>query len=175
MADDSSDEELVRLSLSGDSRAFGRLAERHARAVYAIALAHLRRRSDAEDAVQDILLAAFEQLASCRDASLFRGWLLTIARNRARRALVRRRLRDVFAGTPPEPAAPTGADAADRRALLGALEALPAATRELVLLHDVAGYEHAELAKALGTTEEASRQTLSRARKRLREVLEEER
>lgn len=164
--------ELVRRAQRGDSGAFAELARACGRGVYAIALAHLRRPGDAEDVAQDVLLAALENLGSCRDPERFDAWLFVIARNRARRALVRRRLRDVFAGTPPEIEAPDADPGrADRRALLAALDVLPAAMREVVLLHDLEGYEHAELARALGVTEEASRQTLSRARKKLRDTL----
>jgi RNA polymerase sigma-70 factor, ECF subfamily len=166
--------ELVRRAQAGEEAAFAELARAVGRAVHAIALAHLRRPSDAEDVAQEVLLAALENIGSCRDPERFDAWIFVIARNRARRALVRRRLRDVFAGTPPEQAAPEGdADGATRQALLGALGGLPARLREVVLLHDLEGYGHAELALALGITEEASRQSLSRARKQLRAALEE--
>lgn len=166
--------ELVRRAQEGDGEAFAELARAVGRAVHAIALAHLRRPSDAEDVAQEVLLAALENIGSCRDPERFDAWVFVIARNRARRALVRRRLRDVFAGTPPEQVAPEGdADRATRQALLGALGALSVHLREVVLLHDLEGYGHAELASALGITEEASRQSLSRARKQLRAALEE--
>jgi RNA polymerase sigma-70 factor (ECF subfamily) len=164
--------DLVRRAQRGDAQAFAELARAMGRAVYAITLAHLRRPSDAEDVAQDVLLAALENIASCKDPERFDAWLLTIARNRARRALVRRRLRDVFAGTPPEVAtSDDDPDRAKRQALLRAMEALPARMREVVLLHDLEGHDHAELAQALGITEEVSRQTLSRARKQVREAL----
>lgn len=166
---------LVRRAQAGDAAAFADLARQTGRAVYAVALAHLRRPSDAEDVAQDVLLAALENLGSCRDPDRFDAWLLTIARNRARRALVRRKLRDVFSGEPPELRAEAGdADRAERQRLLRALGDLPAQLREIVLLHDLEGFTHAELGKALGVTEEASRQSLSRARRQLRATLERE-
>lgn len=164
--------ELVRRAQRGDSVAFAELARACGRGVHAIALAHLGRPSDAEDVAQDVLLAALENIGACREPERFDAWLFTIARNRARRALVRRRMRDVFSGTPPEIEAPGGEpEHVERQALLVALGTLPATMREVVLLHDLEGYEHAELARALGITDEASRQTLSRARKKLRDVL----
>lgn len=166
--------ELVRRAQAGEAAAFAELARSCGRAVYAIALAHLRRPADAEDVAQSVLLAALENLHACRDPARFDAWLFTIARNRSRRALVRRRLRDVFARPPaelPDPARP--ADAATRRVLLRELAALPARAREVVLLHDLEGYSHAEIAAALSITEQASRQHLSRARRHLRSRLEE--
>lgn len=166
--------DLVRRAQRGDARAFADLARASGRAVYAIALAHLGRPSDAEDVAQDVLLAALENIGACREPERFDAWIVVIARNRARRALVRRRLRDVFRGPAPEIAAPSReGQELDRDALLRALSALPARTREVVLLHDLEGWEHAELAPALGITEEGSRQILSRARRRMREVLAE--
>lgn len=164
--------ELVRRAQRGDAKAFAELARAAGRGVYAIALAHLGRPSDAEDVAQDVLLAALENIGACREPERFDAWIFVIARNRARRALLRRRLRDVFAGTPPELASPSGeGQKLDRDTLLRALSALAPKAREVVLLHDLEGWEHAELAGALGITEEGSRQILSRARRQVREVL----
>lgn len=165
---------LVRRAQRGDGDAFGQLAQHYGRAVYAIALAHLGRPVDAEDVAQTVLLAALENIESCRDPERFDAWILTIARNRARRALVRRRLRDVLARPPsdlPERGPPT--DTVRRRVLERALASLSPRQREAVLLHDLHGYTHAELADALCMSEEASRQHLARARRQLRSRLEE--
>lgn len=166
--------ELVRRAQSGDRQAFAELARRYGRAVYAVALAHLGRQADAEDLAQSALLAALEHLDDCRDPERFEAWLLTIARNRARRALVRRRLRDVLpwaAAEPRDPAPP--AEPQTRARLLRALASLAPRAREVVLLHDLERRSHAEIASALGLSEEASRQHLSRARRALRAHLEE--
>lgn len=166
--------ELVRRAQRGDARAFAEIARQSGRAIYAIALAHLKRPSDAEDVAQTVLLVALENITECRDPERFDGWLFAIARNRARRALVRRRLRDVLA-RPSEVPEPEGAVPEDRertRALLAALEHLSSRQREIVLLHDLEGYTHAEIAAALGLSEEATRQQLARARRQLREHME---
>jgi RNA polymerase sigma-70 factor (ECF subfamily) len=165
---------LVHRAQGGDGDAFAELARLCGRAVYAIALAHLGRPADAEDVAQNVLLAALENIDGCRDPARFDAWILSIARNRARRALVRRRLRDVFSGGDAatlergteDPVSP------ERQALLRALAKLPATSREVVMLHDLEGYTHAEITAALGLSEEASRQALSRARKQLRMELE---
>lgn len=165
---------LVRRAQGGDSAAFAELARGCGRAVYAVALAHLGRPADAEDLAQNVLLAALENIDRCRDPARFDAWILSIARNRARRALVRRALRDVFSrGDAAELERGTEEPVSgERKALLRALEKLPAAQREVVLLHDVEGFTHPEITAALGVSEEASRQALSRARKALRAELE---
>lgn len=165
---------LVRLAQGGDVEALAELARRSGRAVYAIALAHLGRPADAEDVAQTVLLAALENIDACRQPERFDAWLFSIARNRSRRALVRNRLREVFRSEPegtPESAEPV--DAADRQLVLRALESLASRQREVVLLHDLEGYTHAEIADALSITEESSRQHLSRARRQMRALVEE--
>lgn len=173
---------LVREAQAGDTRAFSRLAEHFARAAYAVALAHLGRPADAEDVAQDALLAALSRIDACREPDRFGAWLVQIARNRARNARDRRRHADVPRDEPGELAQPaTEPDqerAVTRRSLTAALGALSPVQREVVLLHDLDGWSHAEIARALAVTEEASRQHLSRARRalrdRLRSILEPE-
>lgn len=165
---------LVRRAQAGEAQAVVDLVQRCARAVRAIALAHLGRIADAEDTTQTVLLVAIERLGSCRDPDRFEAWLFAIARNRARRALIRRRLRDVIGIDGPDDAAPGEVDPDTRRALIRALGALSTVQREVVLLHDLEGYTHAEIAGAIRISEEASRQHLSRARRTLRAQLAEE-
>src|SRR5512133_937504 len=76
------DDALVRAAADGDRGAFGELYVRHARMVHGILLARVRP-GDAEDLVQEVFLAAMKQLRGLRTAAAFRGWLGTIARNRA--------------------------------------------------------------------------------------------
>jgi RNA polymerase sigma-70 factor (ECF subfamily) len=165
---------IVRRAQGGEAQAFSDLARRFGRGVYAIALAHLGRRTDAEDVAQTVLLAALERIHACRQPERFDAWLLAIARNRSRRALVRRRLRDVLV-RPPEDVRDhqDPVDPGHRQRLVRALATLRPRLREVVLLHDLEGYTHREIARALDITEEASRQYLSRARKQIRDQLEE--
>ena len=58
-----------------------------------------------------------------------------------------------------------------RQGLILALEELTTVQREVVLLHDLEGWTHAEIAAAIEISEVASRQTLFVARHRLRETL----
>ncbi len=165
---------LVRLAQGGDIGALEALARQCGRAVYAIALAHLGRPADAEDVAQTVMLAALENIDACRQPERFDAWLFSIARNRSRRAIVRSRLREVLsseAETVTDPAEPV--DGADRQLVLRALGALASRPREVVLLHDLEGYTHTEIADALSITEESSRQHLSRARRQMRALLEE--
>jgi RNA polymerase sigma-70 factor (ECF subfamily) len=61
----------------------------------------------------------------------------------------------------------------DRLNLHAALKQLPAGYRSMFLLHDVHGFEHNEIASILGCSVGNSKSQLHKARKRLRELLNE--
>lgn len=176
------DRDLVRRARDGDPAAFSLLVRRYSRAGYAIALSVLANRSDAEDVCQDAWVRALERLEDCRDPDRFAGWLLRIVRNRALNHLEYRRVRDaatlesVFGDE-----GPPGGEAPDRalergqlrERLEAALGRLPDAQREVLLLHDLAGWDHGAIAAGLRINENLSRQRLFQARTRMRKLLEE--
>lgn len=174
------DSRLVARARAGDARAFEELVRRHLRSAHAVALGVLGNVADAEDVCQDAFLTALEKLDECRDPKRFAAWLMRIVRNRALNFRESRALRQ---GEPlEEEAAVAEASEVDdpgRRAeqselrgrLLAALGRLPASQREVVLLHDLEGWKHREIADLLGTSEGATRVRLLEARKRLRTEL----
>src|SRR5947208_4920301 len=119
---------LVQRARQGDARAFEQLARDVERPLYRLAV-RMVGLVDAEDVVQDALLAAWRSLGSFEGSS-FRAWIFRIATNRALDRLRSRRRRPELPLDPPsddsdesawpEPAAP-GPDllqiAADREAL----------------------------------------------------------
>jgi RNA polymerase sigma-70 factor, ECF subfamily len=166
---------LVLRAQDGDRDSFALLTRTYLRAAYSVALAILRRPSDAEDVAQDSLLLAFERLNSCREPERFAGWFLQIVRNQARNALTSRKLRDVPAQEPSEEVSgelATPDSSTYRDHLLKALGKLTAVRREVVLLHDLEGWTHPEIASALQISELMSRQHLFVARRQLREQLD---
>jgi RNA polymerase sigma-70 factor (ECF subfamily) len=160
--------QLVENARRGDPAAFDELVRRHLRAAYAVALAVLGRPADADDVAQEAFVAALERLEDCREPARFSGWLIRIVRNRALHALEKRKLRDPQdnAGEVAVPAA--AADVVLRAKLLAALATLSETQRSVVLLHDLDGWTHAEIADALGLTENNCRQHLFAARRALR-------
>jgi RNA polymerase sigma-70 factor (ECF subfamily) len=161
--------DLVRRARRGEPQAFDLLARRHLRAAFAVALAVLGRPSDAEDVAQEAFVVAIERLEQCRDPDRFSGWLLEIVRTRALNALERRKRRDGPELTDDDTAAETArGDVALRARLLDALAQLGPVQREVVLLHDLEGWTHAEIAAALDLSETNCRQYLFTARRALR-------
>jgi len=163
--------ELVTRAKRGDVSAFDQLVRRHLRAAYAVALAVLGRPADADDVAQDAFIAALERIDDCREPARFSGWLIKIVRNRALNALAKRRLRDADELTERSSIADAPTDIALRRHLLAALATLTPVQREIVLLHDLDGWSHTELADALGLSEVNCRQHLFTARRALRTEL----
>lgn len=168
------DAQLVERARGGDADAFELLVRRHLRAAYAVALAELGDPAEAEDACQDALVTALEKLEECRQPERFARWLLQIARNRARslrrRSAVRAADSLEEARGLPGPARPDrDAEQAELRSrLLGALATLTPVQREVVLLHDLEGWRHREIAEWLGLPEGTVRSHLFHARRALR-------
>jgi RNA polymerase sigma-70 factor (ECF subfamily) len=163
---------LVGEALGGHEPAFTVLVEAHLGAAYLTALAVVGRPSDAEDVVQTGFVRALEQLHTCRDRERFSGWLLRIVRNHALDWLRQRRRRDPVGLDVDERSASSGShDLTLRLDLLQALQGLTSRQREVVLLHDVEGWSHAEISDSLEISQVMSRQHLFVARRLLRGLL----
>jgi RNA polymerase sigma-70 factor (ECF subfamily) len=167
---------LVRKARRGDAVAFEGLVRRHYRAAYSVALAILGSAMDAEDVCQDSFVRALERLEDCRNPGRFVAWLMQIVRNRARNYIDYRRVRETV---DLDVVAASGGDRTDdgveqgelRETLQQALAELTELQRQVVLLHDLEGWKHREIAESLDVSEVASRQHLLNARRRLRELL----
>lgn len=166
---------LVVRAQRGEPAASDELVRRFLRAAYAVALAVLVHRADAEDIAQDALVMALAKIQTCRNPRAFKGWLFQIVRNHALNALDRRRVREVHAssrgGEPVVEEAVRPELLGQRERLLAALATIPATQREIVLLHDLEDWTHAEIAQILQISEVMSRQHLFQARRALRDVL----
>lgn len=171
------DAELVARIHSGDAAAFEVLMRRHFRMAFIVAYAQLHNRADAEDVCQDAFYRCWERIAECRDPARVGAWITSIARNMAFNRREFLRLRET---EPVEAAATTaapqrtdaGADRGHVRArLTAALDRLSPVQREVVLLHDLEGWKHAEIAARLELSEGMSRRHLSDARRCLRAML----
>jgi RNA polymerase sigma-70 factor (ECF subfamily) len=176
-AEEPSDADLVARAQSGDSGAFASLVKRHIRAAHAVAFAVLAEKADADDAVQDAFLSAIQHLDSCAPAEKFRAWLLTIVRNRAFDLKRRGRVRSVEMleeGTAQthEPSPLEMAERSELNArLTAAIGTLTDTQREVLMLHDIQGWKHADIAHLLGLAESTVRVHLLHARRRLRSLL----
>lgn len=174
---EATDADLVADFRRGSREAAGRLAERYLRPCRAVALAIVGEIAGAEDVCQDAFVYALARVEDCRDPSRFGAWLLRIVRNRSRNYVRdgRRRSADQIeqarlASTSPSPERMAEiSELRDR--LLAALRELSEERREVVLLHDLEGWTHADIAQRMGLPIGTVASHLHHARKRLRETL----
>ncbi|MEV5691394.1 RNA polymerase sigma factor [Micromonospora globbae] len=169
---------------AGDAAAFGQVFDEHAAAVYRHAVRADGHTSDAEDVVSLTFLEAWRLRATLRpDGDSLLPWLLGIAtnvlRNRRRAA---RRHRAALLRIPPTAAVPDVADeivgrmhdARQLAAAAAALHRLSRADREVFLLCVWSQLDYTAAAEALGIPVGTVRSRLSRARTRLRALVEVE-
>jgi RNA polymerase sigma-70 factor (ECF subfamily) len=168
-----SDRVLISRARGGDARALEALVRRYLRPAFAVALAFLRSPTDAEDLAQEALMVSLQRLDQCRNPERFASWLLQSVRHRAINQLNQRKVQARLIEGPQDGATvePVAAQLDLRRRLLAALEQLTLVQREVVLLHDLEGWTHREIATALDLSEVTSRQTLFVARHLLRATL----
>ncbi len=179
---DPGDRILVARARLGDAAALEALVRKYARLAFAAALSVLANHADAEDVCQDAWARALERIEDCRDPDRFGSWLLRIVRNRALNYAQYRKVRATEPlATAFGPEGPPGADDPSGRLRQGrlrdtlgrAIGELSPGQREVLLLHDLAGWRHRAIAELLGISEVMSRQHLFQARARLRKLLGE--
>jgi RNA polymerase sigma factor (sigma-70 family) len=182
------DEQLMLAYREGDAGAFEQLYKRHKGGLYRFVLRSIRDRALAEELYQEIWMRVIEARGRYEMQAKFTTWLYTIAHNRMVDHWRKRGLSLVSLDAEPdgdhaplEPAAGPGSD--PLRQLEGreqlarfarALEALPPTQREAFLLHEEAGMSVAEIARATGTNEEATKSRLRYALSKLKQAVADE-
>jgi RNA polymerase sigma-70 factor (ECF subfamily) len=192
---------LLERARAGDGEAFGELVEPHRRELMVHCYRMLGSAQDAEDALQETMLAAWRGLAGFEGRSSVRTWLYRVATSRCLNALrsgSRRpatvpawtntpeptRLGEVpwleplpdsalegLADSAPGPEAQYEASEAISLAFVTALQLLPPRQRAVLILRDVLGYPAREAAGLLDATEESVTSALKRARAATREQM----
>ncbi len=164
---------LVARALAGDQEALGLLVARYTGSVRRVTRAIL---GDADDAAQDGLLLALVKLDQHDRTRPFGPWLLRIVANAAIDRRRRRRVRQAVALDDNLAAGSPLPDAEAERRALGerlrtALSELPERYRTALVLFDVEGYSHAEIAEILGVAPGTVRSAVFHARRRRRQRL----
>lgn len=189
-----SDQEAVTAARSGDPEAFRLLVERYQGRAFRLALRVLRDEERARDAVQDAFLKAYVNLDRFEGRSSFYTWLYRLVMNLCLDARRRDRASRIVAtsefvdldrlGAPdarpseeqvyreheqgPEEALDRGQL---RAALASAIEELPDAARETLILREIDGLSYAEIAAALEIPKGTVMSRLHYARRRVQELL----
>jgi RNA polymerase sigma-70 factor (ECF subfamily) len=175
-----SEEELVTRCRTGDLEAFSLVYARYAPQVYRYAYHLLGHREDADDIKQETFLRAHQAIAGFRSEASLQTWLLRICGNLCRdriKSWERRKVcyddrisgegphRDTHALDPQEVV-----ERAETKAIiLRALHGMPAAQREVLVLHDIEGLGYPEIAHILGCSSASAKLRVFRARRYLKE------
>jgi len=181
-----SDAELIARAQRGDEEAFAVLFDAHKRRVYSLCLRMTGDTAEAEDLAQEAFLQLFRKIATFRGESAFSTWLHRLVVNVVLMHLRKKGLQQVSLDEPDssqeEPVKREYGDddkrllhSIDRITLSRAIEGLPPGYRAVLVLHDVEGYEHNEIAQILDCSVGNSKSQLHKARLKLRELLRSQR
>ncbi len=172
----SSDELLARLVRSGGERPFRALYERYHAQLYRYCYSLVRNESDAQDALQSTFTRALIALREGRRSAPVRPWLYRIAHNESISIL--RARRPVVPQSDPEPSAAgvSAEESASQRArlalLLSDLTQLAERPRAALVMRELGGLSHEEIASALDVSVGAAKQAIFEGRSALFELEE---
>ena len=167
----------VERALAGDRHAFEQLYRSHCDRIYALCWRMCGGdKSLAEDMLQEAFVRAWNKLHLFRGDSKFGTWLHRLTVNVVlsdKRIRVKRLQREQGLGEAVERTMVGASDvtAGLRRDLEAAIAGLPERARTVLVLYDIEGYRHAEIADMTGMAVGSSKAQLHRARKLVREAL----
>jgi RNA polymerase sigma-70 factor, ECF subfamily len=175
---------LVSAARDGDEDALDALVKATYADTYTLALRLTGDAEDASDVVQEAYLRAYRALGGFRGDAQFTTWLYRITANCAATTLLRRRksrteplsedapVIDLRVDRDPEWRAAAGDQ---RETVAAALGRLPTRLRQVIVLRDIYDLPHSAIAAELGISEAAAKVRLHRARRRLKESLDDDR
>lgn len=174
-------QQLIDRCRRGDTKALEDIYKLYSKAMYNISLRIVREPADAEDAMQDAFIKAFQKLDTFIDNSSFSAWLkrivintsLDLLRKKSRGPLLSDEvLTNHVADDPRQEAENWDEVEVTYGRVKQAIENLPEGYRLVVNLYLIDGLDHSEIGELLGISESTSRSQLARAKKRLLEVLQ---
>jgi len=173
--DRQADRALVERCVGNQPGAFDELYRRFAPRVFTLACRMTGSRSHGEDLLQEIFLLVYRKLGSFKGESALGTWVYRLATNccldylRSRQHKFEQASDQLDEGVPPR--VQGGRFTAERLDLERAIAQLPPGYRAAFVLHDVEGFDHAEVSRLLGIAEGTSKSQVHKARMRMRELL----
>jgi RNA polymerase sigma-70 factor (ECF subfamily) len=167
--------EIVERCKRGDRQAQFELYRLYAQAMYNVCLRMVRNDQDAEDLLQNSFIDVFANLESFRFESSIGAWIKRIVVNNCINFLKKRRLhfselQENLSSVPDDAPEPTEYPLSVE-AVYEAINHLPDGYRVVFSLYLMEGYDHQEIGQILGISEATSKSQYSRARKKLKEML----
>jgi RNA polymerase sigma factor (sigma-70 family) len=167
------DDDLIAGCRQNEREAHAGLVKKYTRRIFAICYGILGNIDDAEDAVQETFLKAFQKIGDLRTDDQFFPWIARIARNLCLDFLRRRKNREVALSDVPDQAEQSHQDNTDYQDFQDTIRRLPDQFRLPLVLYYFDGRSTKNIAEALEISEAAVHTRLSRARKELRRLLNE--
>ena len=187
--DEVADRDLVERARQQDMAAYDELIRRYQRKIYQLVYNMTSNRQDAEDLVQDVFVKAYTALKYFKGDSSFYTWVYRIAVNRTINFLKKRNRNPGLSLDDMDRAVERDPDYVELRSrespvrdaslselqkkLNEALQTLSEKHRSVVVLHDIQGVQHDEIARMLGCSEGTVRSRLFYARQELQKQLTE--
>lgn len=162
-------QELVRRAKSGDTKAFSILYAGICKEMYKFALYMLKHTEDAEDAVSETVITAFEKIGQLKKEESFKSWIFTILGNQCRKTLRKR------GGTVSDEETSEAGHDPDYEQQCDVREAFARLGEEerMILAYSVfAGYGSEEIAQILEMNAATVRSRKRRALEKMRRMLE---
>jgi RNA polymerase sigma-70 factor (ECF subfamily) len=178
-----SEQETISRAQRGDPESFESLYDRYKRRVYPLCLRMTGNTADAEDLTQEAFLQLYRKIATFRGESAFSTWLHRLTVNVVlmhlrKKSLPQVSLEGMLESDDERPKRDIGArdnnlaGAVDRVVLERCIDDLAPGYRQAIVLHDIAGYEHKEIAGRMGYSTGNSKSQLHKARLKLRTLLQ---
>ncbi|NLW45632.1 MAG: sigma-70 family RNA polymerase sigma factor [Syntrophomonadaceae bacterium] len=183
------DEDLIKLSIQGDIRAFEQLAEKYQHKIYNLAYRYMGCEEDASDMAQEALIKAYRSLATFKGESSLSTWLYRITTNVCLDEL-RKRRRTLHMISLDEPVATVDGDEIERDIadpsptadiiyqkketevyIQSLINKLKPEQKAVVILRDVMGLTYEEIAEVLNCSIGTVKSRLSRGREILRKKI----
>jgi RNA polymerase sigma-70 factor, ECF subfamily len=178
------DQEIIRQAQEGDARAFEQLYRRYSKRVYRLCLRMVKNEAEAEDLTQEAFLKVFRKIHTFQGKSAFSTWLHRVSVNAVLMSLRKKKRVEIplenddhYEEEPGVPRqVPGGPDPSlsglfDRENLKRVFCRMPQGYKRMLVLHDVLGYDHNEIAVLANCSVGNSKSQLHKARVRMRTLL----
>ena len=161
--------QLIKKAMKGDADAFTELMERNMQSMYKTAWVYLKNDMDIADAIQDTILACYENMDALRNPKYYKTWMTRILINKCNDILRNRSYHEDIEVVAVEGALDQHFERCEWKELLNSIEEKYSI---VILMHYYDGMSAKEIGKVLGLNTNTVLTRLRRGRQQLRKELE---
>lgn len=165
-------ERLVRKAKNGENEAFSELIRENKLSLYKVAKGMLKRECDIEDAIQNTIVKSFEGISNLRNNEYFKTWIIRILINECN-LIIKNNKRENLVDVSNDFKELKHSDKYENLDVLNAVNTLEIELREVVALYYFEDFKQKDIAEILGIKEGTVRTRLLRARRKLKDILNE--